>query len=119
MRKTLCQKVLPIAEECYLENDVVIFAGDFNNARYLKNYSGKDQINYNWQVIKSKFENIGYEMLDVDDKGNPINTKLTTPASPIDHIFAKGFVKNICEVSQPTGCSDHLILWAEEKGPKN
>ena len=115
MRKILYQKVLPIAEECYLENDVVIFAGDFNNARYLKDYSGKDQIDYNWQIIKSKFENIGYKMLDVDDKGNPINTKLTTPASPIDHIFTKGFIKDTCGVSQQTGCSDHLILRAEGK----
>ena len=23
--------------------------------------------------------------------------------------------KNTCRVSQPTECSDHLILWAEEK----
>ncbi len=112
MRKFLYQKVLPIAEECYLENDVVIFAGDFNNARYRKDYSGFAQIDYNWQIIKSKFENIGYEMLDVDDKGDPINTKLTTPASPIDHIFTKGFIKNICGVSKKTECSDHLILYA-------
>ena len=46
---------------------------------------------------------------------SPINTKLTTPASPIDHIFTKGFIKNTCRVSQPTECSDRLILWAEEK----
>lgn len=55
-------------------------------------------------------------MLDVDDKGNPINTKLTkltSPASPIDHIFAKGFIKNKCGVSEKTECSDHLILYAE------
>ena len=25
------------------------------------------------------------------------------------------FIKNTCRVSQPTECSDHLILWAEEK----
>lgn len=47
MRRILYKKVLPIAEECYLENDVVIFAGDFNNARYLEDYNGKDQINSN------------------------------------------------------------------------
>ncbi|WP_295196724.1 endonuclease/exonuclease/phosphatase family protein [Ruminococcus sp.] len=110
MRRILYKKVLPIAEECYLENDVVIFAGDFNNARYLDDYNGKDQINYNWQILKSKFENIGYEMLDVNDKGKPINTKQTAPPSPIDHIFAKGFIKNTCMVSEPTNCSDHLIL---------
>lgn len=115
MRRIFYKKVLPIAEECYLENDVVIFAGDFNNARYLEDYNGKDQINYNWQILKSKFENIGYEMLDVDDKGKPINTKQTAPASPIDHIFTKGFIKNTCGVSESTNCYDHLILWAEGK----
>ena len=115
MRRILYKKVLPIAEECYLENDVVIFAGDFNNARYLEDYNGKDQINYNWQILKSKFENIGYEMLDVDDKGEPIITKQTAPASPIDHIFTKGFIKNTCGVLESTNCYDHLILRAEGK----
>ena len=114
MREILDKKVLPIAEECYLENDVVIFAGDFNNARYLEDYKGKDQINYNWQIIKSEFENIGYEMLDVDDQGNPINTKLTSPASPIDHIFAKGFIKQTCKVLPQSEGYDHVILLAEE-----
>ena len=42
-------------------------------------------------------------------------TNYFSPASPIDHIFTKGFIKNTCRVSQPTECSDHLILWAEEK----
>ena len=113
MRKILYKKVLPIAEECYLENDVVIFAGDFNNARYLEDYKGKDQINYNWQILKSKFENIGYEMLDVDDQGNPINTKLNPTASPIDHIFAKVFIKQTCKVLPQSKGYDHVILLVE------
>ena len=29
--------------------------------------------------------------------------------------ITKGFIKNTCRVSQPTECSDRLILWAEEK----
>ncbi|MBO4867877.1 MAG: endonuclease/exonuclease/phosphatase family protein [Ruminococcus sp.] len=113
----LFQYVLPIAKECYLENEVTIFAGDFNHARYLVDYTGKAQINYNWQIIKSKFENIGYEMLDVDDSQKPIITKKdgkTGPASPIDHIFTKGFSKKRCEVLPDNGLSDHLILWAED-----
>ncbi len=118
MRKTLDKYVLPIAEECYLNSDIAIFAGDFNHARYLNNYDGKAQINYNWQILKSKFENIGYEMLDVDGHGEPIITKVkgrTGPASPIDHIFTKGFDKESCGVSQGNHCSDHLILWAKSR----
>lgn len=118
MREILYKKVLPIAEACYLKNDMVLFAGDFNNARYLEDYSGKDQINYNWQILKSKFENIGYMMLDVDDTGSPIITKRkgkSGPASPIDHIFTKGFEKTKSVVSSNVGYSDHNILWVEVK----
>ena len=116
MRKIFDENVLPVANECYLENDVTIFAGDFNHARYLDDYTGKSQINYNWQIIKSEFEKIGYEMLDVNDSNKPIITKKkdkTAPASPIDHIFTKGFSKKRCVVLPDNELSDHLILWAE------
>ena len=61
-------------------------------------------------------EKIGYEMLDVNDSNKPIITKKkdkTAPASPIDHIFTKGFSKKRCVVLPDNELSDHLILWAE------
>ncbi|SEA90749.1 Metal-dependent hydrolase, endonuclease/exonuclease/phosphatase family [Oribacterium sp. KHPX15] len=94
MRFILDDQVLPIATECFTNNDVVIFAGDFNNASYRDDYTGKDHINYNWQIIKSGFEGIGYEMLDVNSENGPIITKKDcTSGTPIDHIFAKGLHK--------------------------
>lgn len=115
MRKILDREVMPIAKNCYLKNDMVVFAGDFNNARYLEDYRGKDQINYNWQILKSGFENIGYMMLDVCDIGRPIITKRKEPASPIDHIFVKGFKKEKCDVSSGDKYSVHDILWGIAK----
>ena len=115
MGKILDEKILPIAKECYSKNDVVIFAGDFNNARYLEDYSGKDQFEYNWQILKKKFEGIGYRIIDIDDAERPIVIR-NNPPSPIDHFFVKGFKKDKCDTIY-SEYSDHYILIAEIKQP--
>ena len=115
MSELFCKKILPIVGKYKQENRLTIFAGDFNNARYLDDYTGRAQINYNWQFINSKFEKIGFEMLDVNENKGPIITKnngKTGPVSPIDHIFTVGFSKNQCNIEPDNGLSDHLILWA-------
>ncbi len=112
MRMFFDKEILPMAKKLYLENDIVIYGGDFNNAAYREDYSGLDQLNYNWHILKEAFESIGYEMLDVNNNGGPINTKKYTP---IDHIFAKGFDKEKCGVMPLNRCSDHKILYAGVK----
>lgn len=111
-------KILDIAQQYYNNSDIVIFAGDFNNARYLEDYVGRAQVNYNWQIIKKGFEEKGYTMLDVsiyNDEEKPINTRVKNGLeTPIDHIFTKGLVKVNKEkgvkVKKKIEYSDHYIL---------
>lgn len=111
-------KILDIAQKYYNNSDIVIFAGDFNNARYWEDYVGRAQVNYNWQIIKEGFEEKGYMMLDViidNDEEKPINTRVKNGLeTPIDHIFTKGLVKvnkeKGVQVKKKIEYSDHYIL---------
>lgn len=107
-------KILDIAQK-YNNSDIVIFAGDFNNARYLEDYVERAQVNYNWQIIKKGFKEKGYTMLDVsiyNDEEKPINTRVKNGLeTPIDHIFTKGLVRKECKVIESQH-SDHCLLCA-------
>ena len=111
----LKDKILDIAQKYYNNSDIVIFAGDFNNARYLEDYVERAQVNYNWQIIKKGFEEKRYTMLDVsiyNDEEKPINTMVKNGLeTPIDHIFTKGLVRKECKVIESQH-SDHCLLCA-------
>lgn len=110
-------QILDKAQKYYNNSEIVIFAGDFNNARYLEDYVGKAQVNYNWQIIKKGFEEKGYTMHDViidNGEEKPINTRVKNGLeTPIDHIFTKGLKVNKekgVQVKKKIEYSDHYIL---------
>lgn len=105
-------------KELKAANDIVIVAGDFNNARYLDSYEDYAQENYNWQIIKNAFEGIGFNMLDLDKNDKHVITKIDNgPDSPIDHIFARGLEKADSEAVHTEAVSgfDHKILAVNAK----
>lgn len=100
-------------------DDYCIICGDFNNGQCLgdlkkkydsRNYYGKAQINYNLNLIKDKFSNLGFAMAD-NINGESIQTYKSY--FPNDHIFTKRFHIKKCEVVGVGQLSDHDILIAE------
>lgn len=98
--------------------ELCIVCGDFNNARCHGNlkekfneddYKGLAQKNYNLNIIKDKFDELGFTMAD-NDKGEAISTLGQIPE---DHIFIKGFQVPECEKAEKNPYSDHNILFAE------
>lgn len=111
----LMPMIQPLGQE-----SMYIVSGDFNNARCLGNlhmkfkeqdYAGKDHCNYNLNIIKDAFDNIGFTMIDVDEKGQAIATY--KKRLPLDHIFIKKFKVEKYGISTVDELSDHDILWAE------
>lgn len=103
-------------------SDIYIVCGDFNNAachgslnqRYDPNdYRGLAQINYNLNLIKDAFDQLGFTWMD-NDGGKPIMTYSSKgPRFPLDHIFVRGANKLGCKAVPGNGLSDHDILLAE------
>lgn len=100
-------------------SDIYIVCGDFNNAKCHgdlnklynpKDYSGMAQINYNLNIVKDSFDQLGFTMID-NDAGKPIMT--CTTKNPLDHIFARGTNRLNCETVSGDGLSDHDMLLAE------
>lgn len=119
-RKVLDEVLLPVLKESNC--DLRIVCGDFNNARCLgklnqkfcnADYTGKAQCNYNLNIIKDSFEELGFAMADIDEKGNDIPTH--NGFIPDDHIFIRGGECVKCEVVPAKGLSDHDILNATVK----
>lgn len=124
-RKCLDEILIPMINT---SKDLCIVCGDFNNARCWGNLSKKynlddykikgepgyyAQVNYNLNIIKDTFEDLGFEMMDIED-GKPIFTHKGYLAE--DHIFARGFTKKTeskCEAVDTAGLSDHSIIAAE------
>lgn len=113
--------LLPILD-CQNKSDLYIVCGDFNNARCLGNlskkyckedYYGKDQCNYNLNIIKDSFEKLGFIMTDIDKNGNAIPTY--NKYIPNDHIFVRGGIcdRDKCSVIPADGLSDHDIVMAD------
>lgn len=109
--------LIPFIDKMHQE-DYFIVCGDFNNARCLgkltkrfdsKNYYGKAQINYNLNIIKDKFDDLGFAMADCNN-GDGIPTH--NSFFPDDHIFVKGFSVSRCVSVGAEGLSDHDILIA-------
>ena len=71
------------------QQDIVIIGGDFNNARYLQNYEGMNQVNYNLHRIQAEMLSLGYIELDM---WNPTHKFLSE-----DHLFGKGLDKYNCK----------------------
>ncbi|MDR5659877.1 hypothetical protein RH915_10285 [Serpentinicella sp. ANB-PHB4] len=104
-----------------LEKDhIYIVCGDFNNARCCgnlnekfnpRNYNGKAQINYNLNIIKDKFERIGFKMTNVGKTGESIPTH--NGYVPDDHIFVHGLEPKKSDTTAVDKLSDHDILVAE------
>ena len=129
-REAFANQLLPFIRNS-VDSDVCIVAGDFNNGRCLgnlnkqyssANYYGKDHIKYNPNIIKDRFKNMGFEMLDIGDGwGIPTWGKTKEKYVPNDHIFVRGLSlrdKNCKPVS--TGeLSDHAIIWAEFESDVN
>lgn len=119
-RKCLDEILIPMINT---SKDLCIVCGDFNNARCMGNLSKKynlddykingeplAQVNYNLNIIKDTFEDLGFEMMDIED-GKPIFTHKGYLAE--DHIFTRGFTKKSCSASSADGLSDHDIIAAE------
>lgn len=51
---------------CTISNASIIVTGDFNNARILKDYTGKNQETYNYEKIKKWFEDIGLTLIEIE-----------------------------------------------------
>lgn len=98
--------------------ELCIVCGDFNNAMCHGNlkekfneddYKGLAQKNYNLNIIKDKFDELGFTMAD-NDNGEAIQTWRQVPE---DHIFIKGFqLSKVAEVEK-NPYSDHDILFVE------
>ncbi len=114
-KNILIPKIQPLKE-----GQIHIVCGDFNNARCLgnlnerfnsKDYEGKAQKNYNINIIKDIFEDLGYIMANIDKDGTPIMTH--KGYLPIDHIFVAGLNVKECDKVPVNYLSDHDILLAE------
>lgn len=103
------------------KDDIIVVGGDFNNAQCRgaldtkfdeMDYKKLAQHNYNLNIIKDEFENLGYIMADIaDDKKSSIPTlRHMGHKIPDDHIFLRGAVSNNCEVLDCQGLSDHDAL---------
>lgn len=51
---------------CTISNGSIVVTGDFNNARILKDYTGKNQETYNYEKIKKWFEDIGLRLIEIE-----------------------------------------------------
>ena len=105
------------------KGQLYIVCGDFNNARCLgklnekfnsQNYNEKAHCNYNLNIIKDTFDDIGFTMVDITENGDAIMThKKQKYTYPDDHIFVYGFRNIGSDTASSKGLSDHDILWAE------
>lgn len=117
--------LIPAVKQRLSSSDIYIVCGDFNNAvcrgDLLKKfnptvYKGHAQCNYNLNIIKDTFDNMGFIMADIDEKGGAIAT--FKGYVPDDHIFVRGLEpKSFESVSSGTDSadtlSDHKIIWAK------
>lgn len=116
--------VIPMIQTQKKGHDYIIVCGDFNNAlcrgelneRFNPdNYNEFAQVNYNLNIIKDSFDDMGFTMADVSEKGKPIPTR---GGIPLDHIFMYGFSCSKLEpLVKADGLSDHDILIAELNAP--
>ncbi len=116
-RNVFDKVLLPVVKD--RNCDLQIVCGDFNNARCLgnlkekycfRNYVGKAQCNYNLNIIKDSFEEIGFIIIDIDENGNSFPTH--NGYIPDDHIFVHGGKCEECTVISAEGLSDHDIVKA-------
>lgn len=118
--KILIPMIQPIKK-----GQLYIVCSDLNNGRCLgnlneklnsQNYNGKAHCNYNLNIIKDAFDNIGFTMTDIDENGNAILThEQYGYGYPDDHIFVYNFKTIGSGTASSKGLSDHDILWAEVK----
>lgn len=121
-RKTRFEQILVPQIPDRNAQELCIVCGDFNNARCCGNldkefneddYDGLEQKNYNLNIIKDKFNELGFIMADNDD-GKAISTWKQIPE---DHIFIKGFQvpkhEKVKAKAEKNPYSDHKILFAE------
>lgn len=114
------------------KNEICIVAGDFNNAKcygdlatmydpqnYIKKGKKRAQYNYNLNIIRDKFNDLGFKMLDIGNGlGIPTWGNTKKKYVPDDHIFVRGLaLENIaCNTitdDDLDDLSDHTILLAE------
>lgn len=120
-RKCFDSILIPMIQAPLKEHNYIV-CGDFNNA-YCRgklnekfkpeNYEGRVQVNYNLNIIKDKFDSMGFTMADVTKDGFFIPTH---NGYPLDHIFMHGLCTK-CETVKADGLSDHDILIAEYTTP--
>lgn len=111
------------------QNEICIVAGDFNNAqcygdlrtphdskKYIKKGKKCAQYNYNLNIIRDKFNDLGFKMLDIGDGlGIPTWGNTKEKCVPEDHIFVRGLAleDNVCKTITDDDLSDHAILLAK------
>lgn len=122
LKKCFYSNLIPLVNEVD-KNNICIVCGDFNNAscrgdlnkKYNPaDYTDKVHINYNLNIIKDQFNELGFQMADIIQTNN-IGTPIPTfhkYKTPLDHIFYKNIDISKCYPIE-TNLSDHNILFAE------